>query len=131
MATRKSRAVFRRTVHSQNSVEWELSIQNREESKDKEKKASRLLILVCLVTTVTAGLLWLALQSFPSLRIKIVFSILGLGFFAIAIVSSKTGFAPYKWGPVSRKEEGAFFYMIVFSEILAALFMFCFAWYLS
>ncbi len=84
--------------------------------------------MVCLVTIIVAGLIWLTLKDFPSIRIKIVFTLLGCSFLTIAGIALKTGVMPYESGPVNREDEGTFFYIRVIWAIVAGMMMICFGW---
>ena len=107
-------------------IEYKLSRQN--DKKIKKQKAKRLLVMISLGTCLITGLSWLALQPFPSVRTKVVFSIFGCGFLALAAAAMKTGIAPYRWGPVERRDEAAFFYVLVVGEIVAGILMIFFGW---
>jgi len=98
------------------------------EMKREKQKAKRLLILTSLGTAVVAGLSWLALRPFPSIRIGITLSLFGCGFLVLAVVGIKTGFMAYELGAVDRADEPAFFWVLVVGEIVAGVAMIVIGW---
>ncbi len=94
----------------------------------RKQEAKHLLMLLLLGMMCVTGILWFVLQPFPSLQIKVVFTLFGTSFLAVAFLSVKMGFTPSKFGVVGKRGNTAHFWMQVAWQIVTGFLLILFGW---